>query len=170
MEFLLKNNAVKSIVREDACPASAAIDAHARATFLDSKALERADQRKPALELASATCRDSAELAAIGDVELGHRRRAYCFAVPRKPQQRRAVAQVLHDPGNVGAIISLGRASNERRNQRPGLGDPRRIDADSLTLWLSNRQTPSSHLQLAISRRMNRGRYGRSGHCWHVSM
>src|SRR5262245_63644660 len=74
VELLFKNNAVKTIVGKDARPAAPSVDAQAGAAFRAGEPLERADQRAPALQSASAAGRDGAELLSVGDVELRHRR------------------------------------------------------------------------------------------------
>jgi len=159
---------VKSIAGEDARPTLAPVDAQARAAFFACKALQRADQRKPASELAAAACGDGAELAAVCDVELGYRRSEQRLAVPGKPEQRRAVVQVLHDPSDVGEVIAFCRLPDERRNQRPRLVHARGVDAHGLVTRLNVKLGLSSCSWPIVSRRRSRGKYGRPGHCWYA--
>jgi len=154
---------VKSIVGENARPTAAAVDAHARAAFLDGKTLKRADQGKPALELAATAYGDGAEFATVRDIELRHRRAVHRLAIPCEPKQRRARVQILRNSREIREVIAFGCPPDEPGDQRPRLMHAHRVDADSLTLPLNIR----IFLGPALNRRRSRGRHGRSGHCWH---
>ena len=154
---------MKSIVGKNARPAPAAVDAHARAAFLDGETLERADQGKPALELAATAYGDGAEFATVRDIELRHRRAVHRLAIPCEPKQRRARVQILRNSRDIREVIAFGRLPDEPRDQRPRLMHARGVDADSLTLSLNVR----IFLRPALNRQRSRGRHGRSGHCWH---